>query len=204
MSHLPCNRGQWGQILQDVRHSFFTYRRQERCRETRQGREKGTRQCQVRKERCRSGLSQKIWQKEARWWRLWANLVKYSVWISGSILFFVEPPERKSFVWIGGSILLSLNSFQQMWISKGEYAVRTHIPANVDLERWVWRIQPNHQFDFRKVSMTNLAQPSLDKVSTGRTWPNHRSPQDCACNVQLPTKNVYRWCWWWWCWWWCW
>ena len=33
----------------------------------------------------------------------------------------VAPPERKYSVWIGGSILSSLNTFQQMWISKGEY-----------------------------------------------------------------------------------
>merc|ERR1711976_942093 len=33
----------------------------------------------------------------------------------------VAPPERKSSVWIGGSILSSLSTFQQMWISKGEY-----------------------------------------------------------------------------------
>merc|ERR1712187_466702 len=31
------------------------------------------------------------------------------------------PPERKSSVWIGGSILAALSSFEQMWISKGEY-----------------------------------------------------------------------------------
>jgi actin beta/gamma 1 len=31
------------------------------------------------------------------------------------------PPERKYSVWIGGSILASLTTFQQMWISKGEY-----------------------------------------------------------------------------------
>lgn len=31
------------------------------------------------------------------------------------------PPERKYSVWIGGSILASLNTFQQMWISKEEY-----------------------------------------------------------------------------------
>ena len=31
------------------------------------------------------------------------------------------PPERKYSVWIGGSILSSLSTFQQMWISKGEY-----------------------------------------------------------------------------------
>ncbi|KAH7826101.1 conventional actin [Monocercomonoides exilis] len=30
-------------------------------------------------------------------------------------------PERKYCVWIGGSILASLNTFQQMWISKEEY-----------------------------------------------------------------------------------
>ncbi|KAL7086106.1 hypothetical protein ACP275_14G319400 [Erythranthe tilingii] len=33
----------------------------------------------------------------------------------------VGPPERKYSVWIGGSILASLSTFQQMWISKGEY-----------------------------------------------------------------------------------
>ena len=31
------------------------------------------------------------------------------------------PPERKYAVWIGGSILSSLQTFQQMWISKQEY-----------------------------------------------------------------------------------
>merc|ERR1712061_869194 len=31
------------------------------------------------------------------------------------------PPDRKYSVWIGGSILSSLATFQQMWISKGEY-----------------------------------------------------------------------------------
>merc|ERR1711933_333697 len=33
----------------------------------------------------------------------------------------VAPAERKYSVWIGGSFLSSLSSFQQMWISKGEY-----------------------------------------------------------------------------------
>ena len=33
----------------------------------------------------------------------------------------IAPPERKYSVWIGGSILASLSTFQQMWISKGEY-----------------------------------------------------------------------------------
>merc|ERR1712134_24634 len=33
----------------------------------------------------------------------------------------VAPPEREYSVWIGGSILSSLSTFQQMWISKGEY-----------------------------------------------------------------------------------
>jgi actin-related protein len=33
----------------------------------------------------------------------------------------VAPPERKYSVWLGGSILASLPTFQQMWISKGEY-----------------------------------------------------------------------------------
>nr|APR63887.1 actin family protein 8 [Populus tomentosa] len=33
----------------------------------------------------------------------------------------VAPPERKYSVWIGGSMLASLSTYQQMWISKGEY-----------------------------------------------------------------------------------
>jgi len=33
----------------------------------------------------------------------------------------VAPPERKYSVWSGGSILSSLSTFQQRWISKGEY-----------------------------------------------------------------------------------
>merc|ERR1712139_43777 len=33
----------------------------------------------------------------------------------------IAPPERNYSVWIGGSILSSLSTFQQMWISKGEY-----------------------------------------------------------------------------------
>lgn len=33
----------------------------------------------------------------------------------------VAHPERKYSVWIGGSILASLSTFQQMWISKGEF-----------------------------------------------------------------------------------
>jgi actin-related protein len=33
----------------------------------------------------------------------------------------IAPPERKYSVWIGGSILASLNTFQQMWISKEEF-----------------------------------------------------------------------------------
>eukprot|EP00172_Hildenbrandia_rubra_P001539 Plantae.Rhodophyta-Hildenbrandia_rubra.ctg21027.p2 GENE.Plantae.Rhodophyta-Hildenbrandia_rubra.ctg21027~~Plantae.Rhodophyta-Hildenbrandia_rubra.ctg21027.p2 ORF type:complete len:296 (-),score=40.09 Plantae.Rhodophyta-Hildenbrandia_rubra.ctg21027:1993-2754(-) len=33
----------------------------------------------------------------------------------------VAPPERQFSVWIGGSILSSLSTFQQMWVSKGEY-----------------------------------------------------------------------------------
>ncbi|KAJ6798194.1 actin-like [Iris pallida] len=33
----------------------------------------------------------------------------------------VAHPERKYSVWIGGSLLASLNTFQKMWISKGEY-----------------------------------------------------------------------------------
>jgi len=33
----------------------------------------------------------------------------------------VAPPERKYAVWIGGSILSSLQTFQQIWISKQEY-----------------------------------------------------------------------------------
>jgi len=34
----------------------------------------------------------------------------------------VAPAERKYSVWIGGSILASLSTFQQMWVTKGEYS----------------------------------------------------------------------------------
>mmetsp|Transcript_14136 Transcript_14136/g.31997 ORF Transcript_14136/g.31997 Transcript_14136/m.31997 type:complete len:384 (+) Transcript_14136:41-1192(+) len=34
----------------------------------------------------------------------------------------VTPPERKYSVWLGGSILAGLSTFQQMWISREEYA----------------------------------------------------------------------------------
>ncbi|XP_074267945.1 actin-11-like [Silene latifolia] len=33
----------------------------------------------------------------------------------------IAPPERKYSAWIGGSILASLDTFQQMWITKAEY-----------------------------------------------------------------------------------
>jgi len=33
----------------------------------------------------------------------------------------VAPPERKYSVWIGGSILASLSTFEEMWVTKGEY-----------------------------------------------------------------------------------
>lgn len=33
-----------------------------------------------------------------------------------------NPVERRYSVWIGGSVLASLGSFQQMWMSKAEYA----------------------------------------------------------------------------------
>ena len=33
----------------------------------------------------------------------------------------IAPPERKYSVWIGGSILSSLQTFENMWISKHEY-----------------------------------------------------------------------------------
>ncbi|KAL8058607.1 hypothetical protein ABFX02_03G030200 [Erythranthe guttata] len=39
----------------------------------------------------------------------------------GTRITVVAPPERKYNVWIGGSILASLNVFQQIWITKGEY-----------------------------------------------------------------------------------
>ncbi len=39
----------------------------------------------------------------------------------GSLYKIIAFPERKYFVWIGGSILVSLSTFQQMWISKQEY-----------------------------------------------------------------------------------
>ncbi|CAE8629267.1 unnamed protein product, partial [Polarella glacialis] len=43
----------------------------------------------------------------------------------------IAPPERKYSVWIGGSILSSLSTFQQMWISKGEYDESGWFPSDV-------------------------------------------------------------------------
>lgn len=37
------------------------------------------------------------------------------------------PPQRKHSVWLGGSILSALPSFQQMWVSKQEYAGTTAV-----------------------------------------------------------------------------
>ncbi|XP_054858281.1 actin, cytoplasmic type 5-like [Eublepharis macularius] len=34
----------------------------------------------------------------------------------------IAPPERKYSAWLGGSLLASLSTFQQMWVSKQEYA----------------------------------------------------------------------------------
>ena len=33
----------------------------------------------------------------------------------------IAPPERAYSTWIGGSILASLSSFEQMWITAGDY-----------------------------------------------------------------------------------
>lgn len=41
---------------------------------------------------------------------------------AGTKVRIVAPPERKYSTWIGGSIIGSLSTFQQMWISKQEYA----------------------------------------------------------------------------------
>ncbi|TVU24770.1 hypothetical protein EJB05_27227, partial [Eragrostis curvula] len=46
---------------------------------------------------------------------------KYSATASIMKIKVVAPPERKYSVWKGGSILASLSTFQNMWISKGEY-----------------------------------------------------------------------------------
>jgi len=65
----------------------------------------------------------------------------------------ISPPERKYSVWIGGSILSSLQTFQQMWISKGEYddsgpsiTYRTDLSGNnlldVNLDEWVYYTYP--------------------------------------------------------------
>ncbi|KAL0671711.1 hypothetical protein Bca4012_034415 [Brassica carinata] len=40
---------------------------------------------------------------------------------AGMKLKHVVAPERKNNVWIGGAILASLDSFQQMWVTKAEY-----------------------------------------------------------------------------------
>ncbi|EYU36848.1 hypothetical protein ABFS82_14G305900 [Erythranthe guttata] len=39
----------------------------------------------------------------------------------GTTIEVVAPPERKYTVWIGGSVLASIDIFQKMWITKGEY-----------------------------------------------------------------------------------
>ena len=40
------------------------------------------------------------------------------------------PAERKFSAWIGGSILASVTSFQNLWVSKGEY--EEHGPSIID------------------------------------------------------------------------
>jgi len=40
---------------------------------------------------------------------------------SGNEIKIIAPPERKYSVWIGGSILASLSTFEEMWVTKGEY-----------------------------------------------------------------------------------
>jgi len=40
---------------------------------------------------------------------------------NGSDIKIIAPPERKYSVWIGGSILASLSTFEEMWVTKGEY-----------------------------------------------------------------------------------
>ncbi|XP_048361814.1 actin, clone 302-like [Sphaerodactylus townsendi] len=40
----------------------------------------------------------------------------------GTEVVVIAPPDRRISVWIGGSILASLSAFQDMWISKEEYA----------------------------------------------------------------------------------
>jgi len=40
---------------------------------------------------------------------------------NGNEIKIIAPPERKYSVWIGGSILASLSTFEEMWVTKGEY-----------------------------------------------------------------------------------
>jgi len=40
---------------------------------------------------------------------------------NGNDIKIIAPPERKYSVWIGGSILASLSTFEEMWVTKGEY-----------------------------------------------------------------------------------
>jgi len=40
---------------------------------------------------------------------------------NGVDIKIIAPPERKYSVWIGGSILASLSTFEEMWVTKGEY-----------------------------------------------------------------------------------
>lgn len=41
---------------------------------------------------------------------------------AGTTVKIVAPPHRKNTVWIGGSILACLQAFQEMWITKQQYA----------------------------------------------------------------------------------
>ena len=54
-------------------------------------------------------------RRRSSWWRQSTGLP------STMKIEVVAPPEHKYSVWIGGSILSSLSTFEQMWISKGEY-----------------------------------------------------------------------------------
>jgi len=51
--------------------------------------------------------------------RLQDEMVKLAP--QGNTIKIIAPPERKYSVWIGGSILASLSTFEEMWVSKGEY-----------------------------------------------------------------------------------
>merc|ERR1712122_321905 len=101
----------------------------------------------------------------------------------------VAPPERKYSVWIGGSILSSLSTFQQMWISKGEYDESPdHRPQEVLLSSQCWRAAfRNNSVVWRLIqSLRSTGSASELTVLAGRI-----SEQQCCMEIDSVSK-VHR------------